>query len=705
MSIDRKALVRRHNPSLKTPDPYSPLSVGNGDFAFTADFTGLQTFLPDTPGTIPLCTMSQWGFHSYPEQEGFSRRLEMLRLEKFSTADRKIGYMTDQSGQEALYNALRVNPHRLNLGRIGFVFDSKFAENSSLNEYNTCVSVDKLVDKFGEINQSLDLWTGLLDSRFKYKDFPVHTMTSCHPTRDIFAFRVESPLLQEKQMAVGIAFPYGSHNPDASDWSSENKHSTSFIYIKKDKDKRLLRVLDSNRYFVDFHLSGGGQGDISMKRIGLHEFILESSSSILEVSIEFSPIINHDNTLSWKEVNLASAAYWENFWTQGGMIELSDSPDQRAIELERRIILSRYLTAIQCSGFLPPQETGLTCNSWYGKFHLEMHYWHAAHFPLWGKSEMLERSLWWYKAIQPEATRRARSQGYTGLRWPKMTDPSGVDSPSPIGPLLCWQQPHPIMFAELLRLAKSDTSILEDYSSIVFESAEFMADYAQWNDKSNKFVLGPPLIPAQENHSPYTTLNPTFELEYWRWGLTTALDWKRRLGRTEPKKWVDVLTNLVEFPMDSRGKLYLAHECCPDSFGVFATDHPSMLCAFGVLPGLSIDKTVMSATLDAVLGSWDFDTAWGWDFPVMAMTSARLGRRVDAVDILLMAAPKNTYRPNGHNAQLPGTDLPLYLPGNGGLLLAVSMMAKGWSGSSGEAPGFPDDGSWIVKSEDLKPFL
>ena len=72
---------------------------------------------------------------------------------------------------------------------------------------------------------------------------------------------------------------------------------------------------------------------------------------------------------------------------------MSGSQDPRWRELERRIVLSQYLTAIQCAGSLPPQETGLTCNSWEGKFHLEMHWWHAAHFALWDRLPLLERSL------------------------------------------------------------------------------------------------------------------------------------------------------------------------------------------------------------------------------------------------------------------------------------------------------------------------
>lgn len=44
MAIDRAALVGRHRVTLTAPDAMSPLTVGNGEFAFSADITGLQTF-------------------------------------------------------------------------------------------------------------------------------------------------------------------------------------------------------------------------------------------------------------------------------------------------------------------------------------------------------------------------------------------------------------------------------------------------------------------------------------------------------------------------------------------------------------------------------------------------------------------------------------------------------------------------------------
>jgi len=62
--LDRRAIVTRHNPKLHTSDPTAPLSVGNGEFAFTADFTGLQSFPDQYERTTPLCTQSQWGWHT-----------------------------------------------------------------------------------------------------------------------------------------------------------------------------------------------------------------------------------------------------------------------------------------------------------------------------------------------------------------------------------------------------------------------------------------------------------------------------------------------------------------------------------------------------------------------------------------------------------------------------------------------------------------
>ncbi len=683
MPIDRKALVSRHDPFLRAADPFSPLSLGNGEFAFTADITGLQSFAPADEGTVPFCAMAQWGWHSFPVATGEARDRSSLRLQEFEVDGRNVGYMTDPKGQKELFTALRVNPHRLNLARVGFVRQGPQGW------------TDPRPLELGIALQRLRLWEGLLESSSTIDGTALTLRSVVHPERDILAFRIEAEGLAGGTLAVRIAFPYGSPGIDASDWNSPEKHRT--VIVEEGSERILLeRILDDTRYYVAIRLGSGGRA----RREGPHAFVVSSSSSVLEASIEFSPRRPSSTLPAWEECRTAAAEHWARFWEGGGAVEVAESADPRAFELERRIVLSRYLTAIQCSGSLPPQETGLTCNSWYGKFHLEMHYWHAAHFVQWGKPELLKRSLGWYRSILDGAKARAASQGYKGARWPKMTDPSGEDSPSAIGPFLCWQQPHPIMYAELLRRSGAGREILESCADLVFETAEFMAD----------FRLGPPLIPAQESHAPADTLNLSFELEYWRWGLATALAWagegdpaRRSAWAAAAGRWKSVLAGLAPLPVrSSGGPVYLAHENCPDTFTRFAIDHPSMLFALGMLPGLSVDRAIMSATLDEVLRHWDFETCWGWDFPAMAMTAARLGRPRDAVDLLLMDTPKNTYCLNGHNAQGKDARLPLYLPGNGALLLAVGMMASGWEGSGDKpAPGFPDDGSWKVRVEGI----
>ncbi len=686
MNIDRKKLVQRHNPSKNKYDPFSPFSVGNGEFAYTCDFTGMQSFLPEQPGTTPLCTMSQWGFHSYPDCPDDRDPAKSLKATIYDAGGKKVGYFTDAPGQEENFTRLRVNPHRLNLARI------------SLNFSGLDVRAGKFPDYFGNISQTLDLWSGIIRSAFEYKSVPVNVKTVVHPDRDLVSFRISSGLMARGMLTVRISFPYGSHNSDASDWNCSDKHITEVRGGAGNNRISLTRILDNDKYYVSMKADDSG-GAVIITKEHNHIFSVRTSKPLLEFSAEFSEKSGEKDPLSYAETENASAVSKQEFWTSGGAIDLSDSSDPAAEEFERRIILSRYLTAIQCSGSFPPQETGLTCNSWYGKFHLEMHYWHAAQFALWNNPALLLRSMDWYGKISETARDLARYQGYAGIRWPKMTDPQGYDSPSFIGPLLCWQQPHIIMYHCLLSGSGSENTDIKKLEPLIYDTADFMADYVQEDKSGNRFVLGPPLIPAQENHAPLDTLNPVFEVEYWRWGLHYAAGLARKNGKHVPEKWLNVLDKLSDCPTD--GSCYPAHEKCTDSFGKYATDHPSMLCAFGVIPGHTINRKIMSATLDKVISSWKFETAWGWDFPVMAMTAARLGRQDDAVKLLLMDSPKNTYRNNGHNPQLPGTDLPLYLPGNGGVLLAAAMMAAGWSGSDGHAPGFPENGKWSVKFENL----
>ena len=69
-----------------------------------------------------------------------------------------------------------------------------------------------------------------------------------------------------------------------------------------------------------------------------------------------------------------------------------------------------------------------------------------------------------------------------------------------------------------------------------------------------------------------------------------------------------------------------------------------------------------------------------------------LGIDVTGLQTLYLFFPKNTYKSCGINGGGPSAST---LPGNGGLLYAVAMVAAGWDGApENPAPGFPDVESW-----------
>ncbi|SER16201.1 hypothetical protein SAMN05444745_12136 [Arthrobacter sp. OV608] len=729
-AIDRQALVRRHNVCQRTLDPRSPVSVGNGEFAFTVDLTGLQSL----PGAYPvgardelpagtlLGTQAQWGWHSTPPEQPYGLAGSTVL---YDSPRGPVPYVdmvgnivndreTDASRAETW---LRANPHRLDLGRIGF----------RLVEDGTERAITR--DDVRDAEQTLDLWTGVVSSSFTLAGHPVTVTTVCHPDRDELGLRVVSPALRHG-LVVGMDFPYGSEAwHDAADWDRPEAHTTTLgeptpsgLHAGS-SSWTIARTLDAARYEVV--VTGD---DLTVEQTGQHRLRIAPGSAaqgqdqadVMDLAIAFIPagtgdcIPRGDTGLSrvaakpdmdagagtavglspGSAIADASAAYWPRFWSSGGAIELEAADDPRAKELERRIVLSQYLTAINCSGSLPPQETGLVCNSWRGRFHLEMHWWHAAHFAHWNRPELLLPSLRWYTTVLEPSRATARAQGFDGVRWPKQVGPDGRESPSPIGTFLIWQQPHPIHLAELLYRASPGPEVLEEFAEIVFETAAFMASFA--HPTARGFELGPPLIPAQESYGSIrgSVTNPTFELAYWQWALRIAAAWRERLGLEPIPAWREVADGMVQ-PRVIDG-VYAAIDVEPFTI---RTDHPSMLCALGVLPETDlIDKDIMRATLADVLADWDWGSTWGWDYPVMAMTAARLGDPEAAVNALLMDAGKNTVLPNGHNRQTDS--LPLYLPGNGGLLAASALMAAGWdNGPDRHAPGFPP--GWTVAWEGL----
>src|SRR5262245_55253423 len=325
-TIDRRTLVDRHAPVVRNVEPFSVLSVGNGDFAFTADLTGLQTF-PDAYRDIPLATQATWAWHTFPNPNGY--RLEDA-MSAFDVDGRAVTYPDRQGSPAGAW--LRQNPHRLSLARIGF----------ALRQGNGSPARP---EDLQEIEQRLDLWTGTLASRFRFDGHMVQVWTWAHPARDMLAVRIEAPGLAASRRPLVIAFPYGDpvHTGDPSDWSHPERHRT-MLTQPDSRQAHWHRVLDGDAYDARAVWSEGGR----LSEEAGHTFRLtpRDGERVFELVIGFSPAATPSMLPSASEVQAASRAHWDRFWSTGGALDLSESSDSRAPELERRIVLSQYLTAI-----------------------------------------------------------------------------------------------------------------------------------------------------------------------------------------------------------------------------------------------------------------------------------------------------------------------------------------------------------------------
>ncbi|KAI1210463.1 Six-hairpin glycosidase-like protein [Annulohypoxylon truncatum] len=678
---DRRQVVRSFNPHRNASSQTTPLQVGNGNFAFGVDVTGLQTF-------SPFATMSTWGWHNFslPTTVGQTSVNDFTGLDWW-THGRLVNYDQPNPAENDISNWLIQNPQRVNLGTIGIWFNGDDVTEEALENKS----------------QTLDLWTGKISSSFTYKETPVKVETWVDSSSDTVGIAIESELFSGGSLGVFFDFPLPTVNkfeaPFVGVFNATDKHNTTLQ--KRGNRADIRHDMDATSYYTS--VVWGSSADISGPLNGTHRYILQPSrgSKKIELSVAFSPA-SSTHIKSFSDITFSSKTWWESFWGSGAFVDLSGVKSPDATELQRRTILSQYLTAVNSASSYSPQESGLVNNGWYGKFHLEMVLWHLLHFARWNHFPLLQRSLPnMYNQYLDSSIDRAKLQGYGGARWGKMTDPTGRSAPGEINSLLIWQQPHPMYFAELEYRSMHNDDTLKSWDNVLTSTADFMASYAFFNESTKHYDLGPPMYPVSENTNPNATVNPAFELAYWRFGLEIAIKWKQRQNLTAPEMWVEVRDNLA--PLPTADGAFAVYEGIPNMWeNMTVQDHPAMSAIFGLLPppssGSPINMTVVRNTANKIRDLWDFEDCWGWDFPMLAMNSLRLGDVDQAVAYLLH--PLFEFDDAGY--PVGGSQVPTpYMPGSSAFLLAMAMMAGGWDGEPGTH--FPE--GWNVRVEGFVPGL
>lgn len=727
--IDRKSVLERNNPKVTNADPLNSLSVGNGHFATTVDVTGMQSYPLNYQQGVPLCSMSDWGWHSFPNTENL-RHEETEKVMDLGHGRKEVyavEYKVDGRGKKAT-EYFRINPHRLNLGNVALVIkDGK----GQIKEAD-----------IKDIDQQLDLYSGVITSHFSALGKPVTVKTACMPCEDAMIYSINSHLLSSGKVSVCLSLPYpsGKHADAATDWGNEDKHASRIIK-RTGKSALLEHIIDSTRCYVLIQWEGSAK----LVHESTHSYALIPNGKALNVRVEYKELQPETQGFSFAKSVIEVQKFWNSWWETGAFVDFGDCKDARAKELERRTVLSQYLTFINCANETPAQETGLTYNSWFGRPHLEMTWWHTIDFSLWNRPEVLETMLEWYNdKAYPEAKKIAERQNFKGIRWMKMTDPWAGESPSNVGSFLTWQQPHYIYMAEeMWRNVCAKPGVTEDekkaiiakYGKNVEETAEFLYDFAKSCDHNTGSISLYGQTAMQESMSKDFSYCHPFEQAYFKYGLMKAQEWRERSGKQRREDWDEVIRSIASLPQ-SEGiytagiptQPFIIADSASQNAGNVAfdpfnyggdtgkkqlteeefklkcrSDHPAVLGACGLLPDCGLyDRAMMQRTLDWVMQNWNWDTTWGWDYGVTAMCAARLGDGENAVKALLIDKGKNTYLVSGHNYQEPKR-LRLYLPGNGALLDAVAMMCAGWDGCPDvKNPGFPQDGKWNVKWEGLR---
>jgi len=223
--------------------------LGDGNFVFDVDFTGLQSFCELYEDDVPLCTTAAWEVHSSPHLNNGS-------------------------------------PYKYNLARIGFVFEDENGD---------------ILPSFAvaDIVQEKDETTGVLHSRFSVNGCECYVKTSVCAKSATITAEAESSLIKRDRMYVNIVFPYPSPEKNGSDWLSDDRHKSQLRHLgdaceagaaadlgvdddEEFNESKVERVIDDIRMSVGIKAKNA--------RIGhrlVHKYFVKANGDKLWVEVRF----------------------------------------------------------------------------------------------------------------------------------------------------------------------------------------------------------------------------------------------------------------------------------------------------------------------------------------------------------------------------------------------------------------------------------
>ena len=316
---------------------------------------------------------------------------------------------------------LRANPHRLDLGRLGLRLDATPTARRCRSRH-----LARRRAGAGPVDRHVD------QPLHRGRDRRATWTPPCHPDRDVLAVRVTSALVRSGRARLLVAFPY----PSGTCGQGPRLDTPGGASHDVDRRRRTRHVRTCARRRRDTVQRCRWSRRATLAATAPHTFALTGTRpthwkprwrSRQTARPRPAACPRSRSTFAAAAARLGALLVHRRrhrpLRQHGSTVARARTP-HRALAVPDR--------GCTCTGPLPPQETGLTANNWFGKA--------SSTSRCTGGTRRTSRCGTAHRCSAPiartgtrtscrERRATARAQGYDGVRWPKMVGPDGRESP------------------------------------------------------------------------------------------------------------------------------------------------------------------------------------------------------------------------------------------------------------------------------------